>query len=320
MTVEREGRMRLRDIDPRLRAAALLSSIRHVENPIVRSVTRAALRSWRSASVPGVRVTVAHAGAVPLRIYEPEGRGPRPALLWIHGGGLVVGAARQDDGLCARTASRLDAVVVSVDYRLAPEHPYPAAIDDVFAGWQWLLAHLEHLGVDAARLAIGGESAGGGLAACLVQRVHDGGGTQPVAQWLFAPMLDDRTAADPHRDAVNHFVWNNTANRFGWSAYLGQPPGAATVPPYAVAARRADLSGLPATWIYTTDIELFHDEVVAYAQRLRDAGVSVDLQTVPAAPHAFELFENNDPARALLKDARAWLAARLSARATEGRR
>lgn len=300
--------MKLGDIDPRLRAGARFASIRHVDNPAARAVTRLALRCWPSPRVPGVRIRGVRAGAIRLRVYEPIGDGSRPALLWIHGGGLVVGSARQDDGLCARTAARLDAVVVSVDYRLAPEHPYPAAIDDVFAGWHWLLEHAAELGVDATRLAIGGESAGGGLAACLVQRVHDGGGTQPTAQWLFAPMLDDRTAADVRRDAANHFVWNNTANRFCWSAYLGRPSEGTTPPPYAVAARRTDLSGLPATWIYATEIELFHDEVVDYAHRLRAAGVPVDLLTVPAAPHAFELFENSDPARALMRDARAWLA------------
>lgn len=306
--------MRINEIDPRLRVGARLTSIRHVDRPLVRAATRLALRHWPSPRVPGVRTRVARTGEIRVRCHQPEGRahGTRPALLWIHGGGLVVGSARQDDGLCPRTAARLNAVVVSVDYRLATENPWPAAIDDVLTGWHWLLDHTDDLGIDTARLAIGGESAGGGLAACLVQRVHDGGGPQPIAQWLFAPMLDDRTAADLRRDARNHFVWNNTANRFGWSAYLQQPPGTPTVPPYAVAARRSDLSGLPPTWIYTTEIELFHDEVVDYAQRLGAAEVPVQLQTVPAAPHAFELFENSTPARALVRDARTWLAGRWS--------
>lgn len=314
MTAPRDARaLSIRDIDPRLRVGARLMSIRHVDHPVVRATTRVALRLVRTPPTRGVHVRTERAGAGRIRVYQPEGRRPRPGILWIHGGGLVVGTARQDDRLCARTAARLDAVVVSVDYRLAPEHPYPAAIDDVFAGWQWLLAHAGDLGVDAARLAIGGESAGGGLAACLVQRVHDGGGTQPVAQWLFAPMLDDRTAADVGRDARNHFVWNNSANRFGWSAYLEHPPGSETAPPYAVAARREDLRGLPPTWIYTTDIELFHDEVVDYATRLRSAGVPTELLTVPAAPHAFELGELTAPARTLMARARQWLGARLSA-------
>ena len=304
--------MDLRDIDPRLRSAALLNSIRYADNRLVRGLTRWVTRHWPSPDVEGVRRRVASTGAAGLRIFEPSGHRTRAALLWIHGGGLVVGAARQDDGLCARVAAELDVVVVSVDYRLAPEHPYPAALDDVLSGWEWLLAHADPLGVDTTRLAIGGESAGGGLAACLVQRIHDDGGTQPVAQWLFAPMLDDRTAADTRLDAVNHFVWNNRANRFGWTAYLGAPAGSAFAPPYASASRREDLSGLPPTWIYTTDLELFRDETVAYARRLEEAGVPVELQTVPAAPHAFELFERTEPARTLMATARRWLGDRLA--------
>ena len=195
--------MTMRQIDPGMRLMARVLSIRHVDNPLVRGITRIAMRHIPSPRIPGVNITVACHGS--LRIYNrtsagqttAEGRaagsttaGFRPALLWIHGGGLVVGAASQDDGLCARTAARLGIVVISVEYRLAPEHPYPAAMDDVFHAWQWMLAHAERLRIDTTRLAIGGESAGGGIAACLVQRVHDSDGPQPRAQWLFAPMLD----------------------------------------------------------------------------------------------------------------------------------
>lgn len=302
--------VRLRDIDPSLRSSALLGSIRHVHNPAVRGAVRWALRHWPRPSTPGIRVRVTRTGDAGLRIYEPDGKHLRPALLWIHGGGLVVGSARQDDGICARTAAALDAVVVSVDYRLAPEHPFPAAIDDATAGWEWLLDHAGDLGVDTTRLAIGGESAGGGLAAALVQRLHDQGGTQPIAQWLFAPMLDDRTAGDTQRDAQNHFVWNNRANRYGWTAYLGAAAGASSVPDYAAAARRDDLSGLPATWIYTTDIELFADEITEYARQLTAAGVRTDLVTVSGAAHAFELFEGTPLARELVGSARSWLGER----------
>ncbi|WP_080793926.1 alpha/beta hydrolase [Corynebacterium pacaense] len=299
--------MRLKEIDPRLRAAAVYSNIRGVDRPFMRGVLRFGMRHLPSLRVKGVGVRVVRSGLITMRVFEPEGERLRPGLLWIHGGGLVVGSARQDDRMCARTAAELDAVVVSVDYRLAPEHPYPAAIDDVHAAWLWLVDNAEQLEVNTSHLAIGGESAGGGLAACLVQRVHDEGGVQPVAQWLFAPMLDDRTAANTDLDAINHLVWNNKANRYGWSAYLGRSPGATVVPEYAAAARRADLTGLPPTWIYTTDLELFHDEVTTYAARLRDAGVDVELRTVPAAAHAFELMENTAPARELMAEARRWL-------------
>ena len=229
-------RMRIGQLDPRVRRSARFMTLRHVDNPLVREVTRLVMRHLPQSTIPGVSITTAHHGA--LRIYDPQTAGCRPALLWIHGGGLVVGSASQDDGLCSRTAATLGIVVVSVDYRLAPEHPYPEAIDDVFHAWQWMVSHADRLRIDTTRLAIGGESAGGGLAACLVQRVHDAGGPQPIAQWLFAPMLDDRTAADRSLDVVNHFVWNNKANRFGWRAYLSKEPGSSSIPKYAAASRR----------------------------------------------------------------------------------
>ncbi len=178
--------------------------------------------------------------------------------------------------------------MVSVEYRLAPEHPFPAALDDCLAGWRWLQRDAPRLGVDPARIALGGESAGGGLAASLVQRLHDDGEAHPVAQWLFCPMLDDRTAAREELDRVNHFVWNNRANRFGWHSYLGVEPGAVTTSPYAVPARREVLQGLPPAWIGVGDIDLFYEEDQVYANRLRQAGVDVTLDVLPGAPHGSE--------------------------------
>jgi acetyl esterase/lipase len=248
---------------------------------------------------------------VNVRVHTPE-LTTGAALLWIHGGGLVLGSARLDDRVCGETAQDLGVTVVSVDYRLAPKHPFPAAIDDSHAAWRWLAAHADDLGIDLDRVAVGGQSAGGGLAACLVQRLHDEG-TRVAAQWLFCPMLDDRTAAERAHDATGHHVWNNRSNLVGWSSYLGQAPGAASVPPYAVAARREDLSGLPSTWMYTSDIELFHDEDLAYARRLSAAGVEVTLEIVRAAPHGFEAWApDTPPAQALFAGARAWLGAQLS--------
>ena len=133
------GRMSMRQLDPRVRMLARVMSIRHVGNPLVRGIDRIVLRNFPVAKVNGVKITRACRGF--LHIYDPGVGGVQPGLLWIHGGGLVVGSVRQDDGLCARTAATLGAVVVSVDYRLAPEHPYPAAIDDVFLAWRWVLAH-----------------------------------------------------------------------------------------------------------------------------------------------------------------------------------
>jgi acetyl esterase/lipase len=267
----------------------------------------------RGKAHDGVKVETRMAeGAVKVRVYSPEQGGTGAVLLWIHGGGLVIGSPMQDDQFCADTARALGVVVVATSYRLAPDFPFPAALDDCYTAWTWLQRSAAALGADPARVAIGGQSAGGGLAASLVQRIHDAGGMQPVAQWLFCPMLDDRTAARRELDAVGHFVWNNRANRVGWSGYLGGAVGAERVPEYAVPARRDDLRGLPPAWIGTGDIELFYDEDKTYTERLTEAGVGCTLDIVPGAPHGFEaLAPNTALAQAYLSRARAWLGEQL---------
>ncbi|MBD2762473.1 alpha/beta hydrolase [Kocuria sp. cx-116] len=284
-----------------------------------RFVGRHGPKLLRSRKTPGVTVTNVRDGMFRARLYRPDSAAPRPALLWVHGGGLVIGAPKQDDPLCAETAAQLGVTIVSVTYRHAPEHPFPAAFDDVVRAWEWLLTHANGLGVDPSRIAIGGESAGAGLAAAAAHRIRDRGGIQPCAQWLFAPMLDDRTAARREFDAKNHPVWNNTVNRFAWACYLGHEPGAAQSPEYAVPARRRDLAGLPAAWLYAGDIELFHDEIVDYADRLRAAGVETQLEIVEGGAHGFENWgSDTDLARRLLRTAQAWLADHLSSRDAEG--
>ncbi|WP_203580354.1 alpha/beta hydrolase [Microbacterium hibisci] len=297
-------------VNPTLRTATEKAPAVNLENSVVRWLAGAA-----SPLIPGKRVagverrTLRHDG-VKLRVYIPA-RPSGAGLLWIHGGGLVLGAAAMDDVHCGETARDTGTTIVSVDYRLAPRHPFPAAIDDCFIGWQWLRAHAEVLGLDGERLAIGGQSAGGGLAASLVQRAIDAGDAV-AAQWLFCPMLDDRTAAERDHDAVNHFIWSNRSNLVGWRSYLGTAVGAESLPPYAAAARREELAGMPPTWIYTSDIELFHDEDIEYANRLSAAGTDVTVEVVNAAPHGFEAWASDSPmARDLLATARDWLRERL---------
>jgi acetyl esterase/lipase len=222
-----------------------------------------------------------------LRIYRPDAlTAPAAGLVWLHGGGMVIGSARQDDGFVGALARDLGIVVASVDYRLAPAHPYPAPLDDCYTGLQWL--H-EQPDVDATRIAVGGASAGGGLAASLAQVAHDRGEFAVAFQLLIYPMLDDRTATRPGVDGRRHRLWTQKSNHFGWRSYLGQEPGSDSVTAPAAPARRVNLEGLPPAWIGVGTNDLFHDEDVKYADRLRSAGVPCTLETVDGAFHGFDL-------------------------------
>lgn len=309
------ARLDIEKVDPALREATQKLPATDASNRVTRTFIRTATRFLPSARVEGVTVTNVTLDGVRLRVYRPATHQGDAGLFWIHGGGLVFGNPKQDEALCAGTAAELGITVVSARYRFAPEHPFPDGLNDVLAAWGVALAHAAELGMNAERVAIGGESAGGGLAASLVQQLKDVGGTQPIAQWLFAPMIDDRTAADRSLDDIDHWIWNNRANRYSWSSYLGKDFGADTVPVYAAAARRDDLTGLPAAFIAVGDIELFHDEDAAYAERLERAGVPVQLDVVAGAPHGFENWaRDSEPAVALLRRARAWLKDALATR------
>ncbi len=231
-----------------------------------------------------------------LRVYEPGYvEAPTPVLLWMHGGGYVMGRPEQDDGNCAQFVHELDITVVSVDYRCAPKHPFPAALDDCHSALKWVFTHSQELNIDPGRIAIGGNSAGGGLAAALAQLAHDQKEITPVFQLLVYPMLDDRTVLRTDVDDRNNVTWTHKSNRFGWESYLGQECGAEKAPAYSVPARRADLSGLPPAWIGVGDLDIFHDEVVAYAQRLRECGVACEWEVIPGAFHGFDVFDPKVP-------------------------
>lgn len=228
-------------------------------------------------------------GQVRLRIYRPAtASGPTPVLFWVHGGGLILGAPQQDDRTNVAFVDELGIAVVAVAYRLAPENEAPAAIDDVYAGYLGMLARTMEWGIDPERIAIGGASAGGGLAAALAQRIRDTGVPAPVFQLLLYPMLDDRTVLRTGLDERHMRGWTPKSNRYAWTVYLGQQPGAATLPPYLVPARRDDLSGLPPAWIGVGTLDLFHDEDLAYAERLRAAGVPCELMVIDGAFHGFD--------------------------------
>ena len=284
--------MKLSQLHPELRSA-----YRFVPNPAVRSAAgrklfRVLLNKKAPAPPPGLCLETLRPGgdATPLHVVGAQTGGSGAAVLWLHGGGMMIGSATEEFPLAFRLAQRYKLTVVLAGYRLAPEHPFPAQIDDAAAAWAWLLLNAERRGIDPARIAVGGQSAGGGIAAMLVQSLADERGRQPAAQWLFCPMLDDRTAADRSLDPIRHRLWNNRSNRAGWKALLGVEPGAAKVPAGAVPARRENLAGLPPTWIGTGTVDLFHAEDVAYARRLSAAGVDVTLDEVEGAPHIFETF------------------------------
>jgi len=233
------------------------------------------------------------AGAPPVmvRTYRPAGLRPgAPALCWIHGGGMVLGQVAMSDAYCAELAVRLDVLVASVEYRLAPEHPFPAPLEDCYAGLVWLHASAAELGLDASRIAVGGASAGGGLAAGVALAARDRGGPPLVFQFLVYPMLDDRAHTHSSRSVDDTRVWNTAANGYAWHAYLDGRAGTDDVSVYAAPARATDLSGLPPAYINVGDLDLFLDEDVAYAQALGRAGVPAELHIYPGAFHGSNVF------------------------------
>ncbi|MBL7627798.1 alpha/beta hydrolase [Frankia sp. CN6] len=282
-----EDNMQSPTFHPDLRAARFLP--RAIVGPRSLGVVRALIRftalstnSWAVVEKIGTEVSV--------RVFRPESPHPGgPALLWIHGGGMVMGTAAIDDRFCRWLAGELGIIVASVDYRLAPEYPYPVPLHDCYSGLRWLATQPD---VDASRIAIGGASAGGGLAAALALLAKQEGEIQPAFQLLVYPMLDDRTSDRSDIDARRLRIWSHSSNRFGWNAYLGGRVGV-EVPALAAPARADDLTGLPPAWIGVGTHDLFHDEDVHYAARLTASGVSCFLHEVPGAYHGFDTLETS---------------------------
>jgi triacylglycerol lipase len=227
---------------------------------------------------------------VRVLVYEPAepGTAPRPGYVHMHGGGFVLGTPDMSDGSNRNTVLKFGCTIVSVDYRLAPENPAPAGLEDCYAALAWLHKEAASLGVDPKRIAVGGESAGGGLAANLAILARDRGEYPVCFQSLDCPMLDDRTClnADPH-PYVGDYVWDLANNAFGWGALLGVDAGFGQVPDYAVAARCEDLSGLPPAFIAVGTLDLFVEEDMDYARRLIRAGVPTELHLITGAYHGF---------------------------------
>lgn len=234
-----------------------------------------------AAGAPDVHVAV---------IGVTAGAAPRPAVLHIHGGGYITGSVAEGMVPLQRLSAAHGCVVVSVDYRLAPETRFPGSLDDNYAALRWLHANAKELGVDRSRIALLGESAGGGHVAALALAARDRGEVPLAMQVMLYPMLDDRTGSTrPVPPHLGVYVWDAAANRFGWSALLGVPAGSASVPAGAVPARAKNLRGLPPAFIGVGSIDLFVQEDIAYAQRLIEAGVPTELFIAPGGYHGFDI-------------------------------
>ena len=245
------------------------------------------------------------AGAPPVRvaIYRPaKADGLLPVFFHIHGGGLILGTPELRQAASIEIAKTYRAVVISVDYRLAPETPFPGPIEDCFAAFQWMTANAKALGIDTRRIVIGGESAGGGLTAALAILARDRDVAPIACQMLVYPMLDDRSCTAYEHPYVGEFVWTRASNDYGWRSYLGRAPGGKDVSPYAAAARLEDFRGLPPAFIATGALDLFLEEDLDYARRLIRAGVPTELHVYPGAFHAFDMIVDSQVARAFGRD------------------
>ncbi|MCC5871151.1 MAG: alpha/beta hydrolase fold domain-containing protein [Gammaproteobacteria bacterium] len=225
-------------------------------------------------------------GDVPVILYRRPAESPQAALLWIHGGGYILGTAEDDRGRVI--AESLDCAVVSVDYRLAPEHPFPAGPEDCHAALLWLAANAAALNIDSDRIAIGGASAGGGMAAGVALMNRDRHGPDLRMQLLLYPMIDNLHAT-PSGRYVNHPVWNRQTSFNAWEMYLAGTPGL-DASPYAAASRAEDLSGLPPAYVCVGSEDLFRDEDIDYARRLLDADVPCELSVFPGLYHGGDVF------------------------------
>ncbi|MFP6563972.1 MAG: alpha/beta hydrolase [Myxococcota bacterium] len=227
---------------------------------------------------------------VAVRIHRPKAASdsPRPGLFEIHGGGFMLGSKEMMDPFCDRVASEIGAVVVSTDYRLAPEDPFPAGLDDCFAALTWMASNADELGIDPTRIGVSGQSAGGGLAAACALRARDEGGPALCVQVLQIPELDDRLETPSMRAFTDTPLWNRPNAEWSWKHYLG-PDRQGEVSPYAAPARATDLAGLPPAYVSVMEFDPLRDEGILYALAMLQAGVPVELHSYTGTFHGSSL-------------------------------
>jgi acetyl esterase/lipase len=235
-----------------------------------------------------------------LRWYRKEGAEPGSAVLFLHGSGMIASSVTLYDGTVSRYVSSSGVPFLSVEYRLAPEHPHPNPVEDAYAGLTWLAEHAEELGVDPARIAVMGDSGVGGVAAGLALLARDRGGPAIAKQVLLYPMLDDRTTT-PDPALAGFTTWSYDDNATGWQALLGDACGGPDVSPYAAPARMKDAAGMPPLYMEALELDIFRDEDIDYVRRTAAAGVSTELHVHPSVPHAFEAIAFDTTVAQLMK-------------------
>ena len=267
-----------------------------------------------SAPSPGVErrdYIIERSHAVAVRVHRPAGAGSGlPCVYSMHGGGFVFGSYANDDARLDGWSSSHRCVGVSVEYRLAPETPFPGPLEDCYHGLKWVHDHHDELGVDPGRIGVSGTSAGAGLAAALALLARDRGEVPLQFQLLDAPMIDDRQAT-PSSQRDDLVIFDREASEFGWRSYLGDLYGKPEVPAYAAPARAADLSGLPAAYICAGNVDGFRDDAIGYATRLNQAGVPAELHIYAGAPHGVKQFADVPVARRYTGGINEWIGAQL---------
>lgn len=246
---------------------------------------------------------------VRIRVYMPRDRTePGPGFVNFHGGGFVLGDLESEHPRCLVMAAQGGAVSIGVDYRLAPENPFPAGVEDCYAALQWVVEHAQELKIDPARIAIGGGSAGGNLTAAVALMARDRSGPRVAMQMLFYPVIDDRCDTPSMLNGAGLYIWDYRNSLDMWNHYIG--PHRSTVSPYAAPARATDLSGLPPAYVMTCEHDPLRDEALNYATRLLQAGVAVDLHNYPGTVHGFDfLVEGEISARAIRESVEAFIRA-----------
>jgi acetyl esterase len=281
-------------LDPQ--AQAVLDQMATLGLPAFDTLTpeqaRRQMELTRAAAPPGEpvhqvedRIIPGPEGEIPVRIYRPEGDGPLPALVYFHGGGWVIGNIQTHDAVARSLTNGAQCVVISVDYRLAPEHKFPAAAEDAYAATRWVAENAAAIGVDPARIAVGGDSAGGNLAAVVALMAKERGGPPLVYQMLIYPVTDFNLETASYQQNAEGYLLTKRSMIWFWNHYLRDESDARD--PHASPLQAADLSGLPPALVITAEFDPLRDEGAAYAERLRQAGVPVVYSNYDGMIHGF---------------------------------